>query len=95
MKDLREEVGTKARIVGKIVKSKTKWAGHMVRMKDEILSKISETKKHRGCRKRGNPQLRCQDCLKIELRKAEGEENGEKIPTTGSIGKRTTKVAVR
>ena len=34
MKDLREEVGTKACIVGKIVKSRTKWAGHMVRMKD-------------------------------------------------------------
>ena len=36
MKDLREEVGTKACcIVGKIVKSRMKWAGHMVRMKDE------------------------------------------------------------
>ena len=28
MKDLREEVGTKACIVGKIVKSRMKWAGH-------------------------------------------------------------------
>ena len=27
MKDLREEVGTKACIVGKIVKSRRKWAG--------------------------------------------------------------------
>ena len=35
MKDLRGEVGTKACIVGKIVKSRMKWAGHMVRMKDE------------------------------------------------------------
>ena len=34
MKDLREEVGTKACIVGKIVKSRMKWAGHMVRMND-------------------------------------------------------------
>ena len=33
MKDLREEVGTC--IVGNIVKSRMKWAGHMVRMKDE------------------------------------------------------------
>ena len=33
MKDLREEVGTKACIIGKIVKSRMKWAGHMVRMK--------------------------------------------------------------
>ena len=37
MKDLREEVGTKACIVRKIVKSRMKWVGlgHMVRMKDE------------------------------------------------------------
>ena len=35
MKDLREEVGTKACIDGKIVKSRMKWAGYMVRMKDE------------------------------------------------------------
>ena len=58
MKDLREEVGTKACIVGKIVKSRMKWAGHVVRMKDKRLPKRSETKKHRGCRKRGNSQLR-------------------------------------
>ena len=37
MKDLREEVGTKACIVGKIVKIRIKWAGHMVGMKDERL----------------------------------------------------------
>ena len=49
MKDLREEVGTKACIVGKIVKSRMKWAGHMVRMKDEQLPKRSETMKHDGC----------------------------------------------
>ena len=33
MKDLREEVGTC--IVGKIVKSRMKWARHMVRMNDD------------------------------------------------------------
>ena len=55
MKDLREEVGTKACIVGKIVKSRMKWAGHMVRMKDDKLPKRSETKKPEGFRKRGRP----------------------------------------
>ena len=44
MKDLREEVGTKACIVGKIVKSRMKWAGHMVRMKDGKQPKRAETK---------------------------------------------------
>ena len=34
MKDVREEVGTKACIIGRIVKSRMKWAGYMVRMKD-------------------------------------------------------------
>ena len=44
MKDLREEVGTKACIVGKIVKSRMKWTGHMVRMKDDKLPKRAKTK---------------------------------------------------
>ena len=34
MKDLREEVVTKACMVGGIVKNRIKWAGHMVRMND-------------------------------------------------------------
>ena len=38
--------------------SRMKWTGHMVRMKDDKFSKIYETKKHDGCRKRGIPQLR-------------------------------------
>ena len=58
MKDLREEVGSKACIVGQIAERQMKWAGHMVRMKDERLPKRSETKKQEGCRKRGRPQLR-------------------------------------
>ena len=55
MKDLREEVGTKA------CKSRMKWAGHMVIMKDDKLPKISDTKKQEGCGKRGRPQLRWED----------------------------------
>ena len=50
--------GTKAFIVGKTVKSRIKWAGHMVRMKDYKLPKRAETKKQEGSRKRGRPQLR-------------------------------------
>ena len=45
MKDLREEIGTKACIVGKIVKSRIKWAGHVVRMNDDKLPKRVEIKK--------------------------------------------------
>ena len=45
MKDLREEIGTKACIVGKIVKSRIKLAGHVVRMNDDKLPKRAEIKK--------------------------------------------------
>ena len=59
---------------GRIVKSRMKWAGHMVRMKDERLPKRYETKKQEGCRKRGRPRLRWEDCVKRDLRKAEKED---------------------
>ena len=71
MKDLREELGTTACIVDKLVKSRTKWAGHMIRMKYDKLPKRAETKKQEGSRKRGRPQLIWEDCVKIDLWKAE------------------------
>ena len=75
MKDLREEVGTKACIVGKTVKSRMKWAGHLVRMKDDKLQKRSETKNQEGFRKqRRRPPLRWEDCVKRDMRKTEEEE---------------------
>ena len=57
MKYLREEVGSEACIVGKIVKRRKKWDGHMVSMKYERLPKRYETKKQEGCKNRGRPQL--------------------------------------
>ena len=51
-----------------------KWAGHMVRMKDDTLPKRSVTKKQEGVRGRGRPQLRWEDCVKRDLIKAEEEE---------------------
>ena len=79
MKDLGEEFGTKACIVGKIVKNRVKWAGHMFRMKDERLPKRSETKKQEGCRKRGRPQLRLEDCVKRDGQRINksGEQKGQ------------------
>ena len=71
-KYLREEVESKYCVVGKIVSSRTKCAGHVVRTKAERLPKISETAKQEGCRDRERrPQLRWEDCLKRGLGKAE------------------------
>ena len=75
MKGLRgEEVGTKACIVGRIVKSRMKCAGQMVRMKDERLQNIYEKKKQEGCRKRGRPQQKWEDCVKRDLINPQEEE---------------------
>ena len=76
MKVLREEVGTKACIVGKIVKSRMKWAGHMVRMRDERLPKRSETKKQEGFRKQGRPQL-CEERSEKGRGGRKGERKGQ------------------
>ena len=94
MKDMREEVGTKACIVGKIVKSRMKWAGHMVRMKDDKLPKRAETKTKEGSRKRGRPQLRWEDCVKRDLRNAEEEEKWRENVNNRDRWKQITKVDV-
>ena len=87
MKDLREYFRYKVCLVGNIVERRIKWAGHFVRMKDERLTKKAEMKKQGGCRKRGIPQLRWGDCLEMDQRKAEEEEQWAERPTTGSSRK--------
>ena len=83
-------------IVGRIVQSLVKWAGNMVRMKDEGLPKISETEKQECCRKRGRPHLRSmEDCVERDLRKAEeGRKIERKGQQHGAIEFFFTKVAV-
>ena len=94
MKDLREEAGTKACTVGKIVKSRMKWAGHMVRMKDDKLPNRAETEKQECSRKRGRPRLRWEDCVKRELRKAEEEEKLREKANNRDQWKQISKVAI-
>ena len=55
-----------------------KWAGHMVRMNADKLPKRAETKRQEGSRKRGRPQLRWEDCVKRDLRKALGGRKFER-----------------
>ena len=54
-------------MVGNIVKSRMKWTGHVIRMKDERLPKRSETTKQGGCRKRGRPHPIWEECVEIDL----------------------------
>ena len=85
MKDQTEDVGTEACQIDKIVESRVKCDGHMVRLNDVRLPKRAETKKQGGRRKRG----RREDCLKTDLRKAEEDfKSGVKRSTTGSDGKK-------
>ena len=94
MKHLREEVGTRACIVGKIVNSRMKLAGHMVRMKDDKLPKRAQKKKQEGSRKRGKPQLRWEDCVKRDVRKAEEEEKWREKANNRDQWKQIMNVAV-
>ena len=68
---------------GRLVRSKLKWAGHMVRMDADILVKRVEEKgkKTSGCKKR-NEQVRSKDCVRWDMRRSgkmkDGEEEDER-----------------
>ncbi len=94
MQDVREEVGTKDCIVGNIFKGRMKWAGHMVRMKYDKLPKTSVTKKQKGFRKRGRPQLRWEEYMTRYLRKAEEEERWREQANDREQWKQITKIGV-
>ena len=68
-------------IATQIVKSRVKWVVHMAKMKNVRLPKRTKTKKQGGCRKRGKPEPRWADCLKIDQKKAEEEEKWSDRPT--------------
>ena len=55
MNDLRKYVMQQNSSTGRLVRSKVKWAGHIVRMDTYILVKRvkRKVKKHQGCKKRG------------------------------------------
>ena len=58
------------------------------------LPKRAEEKKQEGSRKRGRPQLRWEDCVKRDLRKAEEEEKWREKANNRDRWKQITKVAV-
>ena len=51
MDELREEVGIQKCLMGRLVKSRLKWAGHVEQMKEDRLPRMTYVHQERGKRK--------------------------------------------
>ena len=76
MNDLRKYVMQQNSSTGRLVRSKVKWAGHIVRMDADILVKRVEEKGEKTSRmqEKGNEQLRSKDCVRWDLRRSGEDE---------------------
>ena len=71
MDEQREEVGIKKCLMGRLVKSRMKWAGHVERMNEDRLPRMAYVHQERGKRNRGRTRMRWRDCIERDMRKAE------------------------
>ena len=64
------------------MRSKVKWAGHMVRMDADTLVKRMEEKGEKTSRmqEKGNEQLRSKDCVRWDMRRSGKLKDGEGQP---------------
>ena len=76
MDELIEEVGIQKCLMGRLVKSRMKLAGHVERMKEDRLPRMACVHQERGKRKRkrGRPLMIWRDCIERDMRKAELED---------------------
>ena len=76
MNDLRKYVMQQNSSTGRLVRSKVKWSGHIVRMDTYILVKRVEEKGEKTSRmqEKGNEQLRSKDCVRWDLRRSGEDE---------------------
>ena len=58
----------------RLVRSRMRWASHLVRMDASKLAKRAEVEKHQGRRKRGKPQLRWEDCVRRDMSRSGEDE---------------------
>ena len=94
MSDLRKEVGMQCSLTGRLVRSRMRWAGHLVRMDASKLAKRAEVEKHQGRRKRGRPQLRWEDCMRRDMRRSGEDERWREGAANRKLWKeRTERVA--
>ena len=74
MNDLRKEFVMQCSLTGRLVRSRMRWASHLVRMDAGKLAKRADVENHKGCRKRGRPKLRWEDCGRRDLRRLREDE---------------------
>ena len=79
MNDLTKYVMQQNSSTGRLVRSKVKWAGHMVRMDADTLVKRMEEKVEKTSRmqEKGNEQLRSKDCVRWDMRRSGKMKDGE------------------
>ena len=75
------------------MRSKLKWAGHMVRMDADILVKRVEEKGEKTSRmqEKGNEQLRSKDCVRWDMRRSGKMKDGERAADKKSMEKKRIK----
>ena len=75
------------------MRSKLKWAGHMVRMDADILVKRVEEKGEKTSRmqEKGNEQLRSKDCVRWDMRRSGKMKDGEGGQPIKKYGKKRRK----
>ena len=95
MNDLRKEVGMQCSLTGRLVRSRMRWAGHLVRMDASKLAKRAEVEKHQGRRKRGRPQLRWEDCMRRDMRRSGEDERWREGAADRKLWKEKTERVAR
>ena len=90
MNDLRKEDGMQYSLTGRLVRSKVRWAGHLVRMDASKLAKRAEVEKHKGRRKRGSQQLSWEDCVRRDTRRSGEDKRWRERAADRKLWKETT-----
>ena len=79
----------------RLVRSRLQWAGHVERMADDRLPKRTTELREQGRRRRGRPRLRCEHCVKRDVRKTGEEEEWKKKIRDRGEWKRISDEAVK
>ena len=74
MNDLRKEVRMHCSLTERSVRSRMRWAGHLVRMDAGKLAKRAEVEKTSRTQKKGRPQLKWEDCVRRDMRSSGEDE---------------------